>query len=100
MPSFMHLHAHSCYSVNDALPSVPEMVSRAAELGQPGMALSDHGVMGGTWQLYRECLDHGLKPFPGVELYYVENVETAREHKDRRRWHMGAIALDLTGYKQ
>ena len=96
---FFHTHVHSHFSVNDALHSVPEIIGSAAAMGQPGMALTDHGVMGGVFQGYNEARDHGMKFFPGVEAYLVRSVPDAKAHKDRTRWHVGLMALDYTGYK-
>jgi DNA polymerase-3 subunit alpha len=50
--SFVHLHCHSEYSLLDGLARIPQMVARAKELGQPAIALTDHGTMYGvtlTW---------------------------------------------------
>lgn len=96
---FFHTHVHSHFSVNDALHSVPEIVGTAARMGQQGIALTDHGVMGGVFQGYTEARDHGMKFFPGVEAYLVRSVPEAKAHKDRTRWHVGLMALNYEGYK-
>ncbi len=44
---FVHLHVHSYYSVLDALSPVSKLVDAAYADGQPGLALTDHGVMFG-----------------------------------------------------
>jgi len=53
--SFVHLHCHSEYSLLDGLSRIPDLVARAKELGQPAIALTDHGVMYGTMEFYREA---------------------------------------------
>ena len=51
-PNFVHLHVHSHYSLLDGLGKVPELVSRAVELGMPALAITDHGVMYGAIEFY------------------------------------------------
>lgn len=98
---FFHLHAHSHYSAKDAMGTVPQLVDRARRNGQPGLALTDHGYMAGTVELYRECAKAGLKPFPGVEAYFVHD-RFAREKGDPmgalKRYHMGLVAFTTEGY--
>ena len=52
--AFVHLHNHSEYSSLDGITHVKDMVARAAELGMPAIALTDHGVMGGCVELCDE----------------------------------------------
>lgn len=66
---FCHLHAHSAYSFLDGLAQPDALVARAAELGQPGMALTDHGVMFGAPQFFKACAKHGVKGIIGMEVY-------------------------------
>ncbi len=45
---FVHLHVHSEYSLLDGACRVEELAERAAELGMPAVAVTDHGVMYGV----------------------------------------------------
>ena len=54
---FVHLHVHSYYSVQDALSPVSKLVDAAYDDGQPGLALTDHGVMYGI----KEFTDYIIK---------------------------------------
>jgi DNA polymerase-3 subunit alpha len=92
---FFHVHAHSRYSWKDALPEVKDMVAKAVSLGQPALALTDHGNMAGTVQLYKECKKAGIIPFPGSEVYFVKD----RADKNAKRYHLGLLAVDLDGYR-
>ena len=49
------------------------MAARAAELGQPALGLTDHGVMNGAVDLYKACKKHGIKPIVGLEAYFVDD---------------------------
>ncbi len=64
-----HLHAHSEYSLLDGACKIEAMAARAAELGQPALGLTDHGVMNGAVDLYKACQKHGIKPIIGLEAY-------------------------------
>ena len=53
--AFVHLHNHTEYSLLDGLTHVKDMVRRAADLGMPAVAISDHGVMSGVVELSDAC---------------------------------------------
>jgi DNA polymerase-3 subunit alpha len=92
---FFHLHAHSMFSAQDALPNVKEMVAKAKANGQPGLALTDHGNMAGSVQLMKESYKAGLAPYCGSEMYFVHS----REDKRAKRYHLGLVAYNNEGYR-
>ena len=51
--NFVHLHVHSEFSLLDGLSRIDDLVQRAKELGQPAIALTDHGAMYGVMPFYR-----------------------------------------------
>jgi DNA polymerase-3 subunit alpha len=77
--------------------TVQAIVSRAAEVGMPGVALTDHGTMAGSIALYKACQKAGIAPFPGMEAYLVRDADDP-QHRDTR-YHLGLIALDHKGYQ-
>lgn len=89
-----NLHAHSQFSAQDALPEVKDMVATVKSYGHPALGLTDHGNMAGSVQLYKNCSEVGIKPFPGTELYVVHN----REDKKAKRHHMCVVAYTTQGY--
>lgn len=96
-------HTHSKYSVNDALPTVESIVTRAAQMNQRAVGLTDHGNMAGSVELYTECMKKGLLPFPGSELYFVPNTaQHKQDYKNKEvkasRNHLGVLAFTTTGY--
>jgi DNA polymerase III subunit alpha len=91
---FWHLHAHSRFSVKDALSSVEDMVATAARHRQPALALTDHGNMAGAVQLYTHAKKAGIVPFPGIEAY----VRTSKV-PDAKRYHIGLVAFSPEGYE-
>lgn len=104
VPKFWSVHTHSTYSAQDAVPSVREIVSRVAELGQPALGLTDHGNMAGSVELYQECKKQGVLPFPGSELYLVKSIaktKAVKGNKDKGggRYHIGVVAYSTKGYE-
>ena len=98
--SFVHLHAHSHYSLLDGLSKVPELIAKAKALGMPAVALTDHGVMYGLVEFYQEARRAGIKPILGVEAYVARNKHTdKRPNVDARPHHLILLAKNQTGYK-
>lgn len=101
---YWSVHTHSKYSVNDALPTVADIVKKAHTLGQKGVGLTDHGNMAGSVELYTECSKHGLAPFPGSELYFVPDTEQfkadwSNKTKKAETYHLGVLAYTTPGYE-
>src|SRR5882724_9839105 len=66
---FTHLHTHSHYSLLDGLPKIPDLLDYVKELGMDSVALTDHGVLYGAVEFYKEAKKRGIKPIIGVETY-------------------------------
>ncbi len=100
---FVHLHCHSMYSLLDGAQTIEGMVARARANGQPGLALTDHGVMFGTYKFYNTCKDQGIKPILGVEAYLVDDVskkyQDANGHTVRFEHHITLLAMNQTGWQ-
>jgi DNA polymerase-3 subunit alpha len=94
--SFVHLHTHSEYSLLDGLCRVPDMVARAKALGQPAIALTDHGTMFGVIQFYRAARAAEIKPIIGLEAYISAGPMTERK---RKHYHLLLLAENQTGYQ-
>jgi DNA polymerase-3 subunit alpha len=96
-PSAVHLHAHSEYSLLDGHCKIDAMAARAAEMGQPALGLTDHGVMNGAVDLYKACKKHGIKPIAGFEAYFVDDVKSIKEKPKYERNHLTLLAENDTG---
>lgn len=92
---FFHTHVHSEFSCLDGMADVEELVAKAAAYGQPGIGLTDHGNMSGVFQLYKAARKHGVKPFPGLEAYVVDDIAD----KKAKRHHLSLLAYTTEGYK-
>jgi DNA polymerase III subunit alpha len=96
--SAVHLHAHSEYSLLDGACKIDAMAARAAELGQPALGLTDHGVMNGAIDLYKACHKHGIKPIIGLEAYFVDDRHAIKEQVRYERNHLTLLAENDTGF--
>ncbi len=101
--AFVHLHNHTEYSLLDGATHVEAMVRRAAELGMPAVAITDHGVMSGVPALSEACdtveQDTGIrvKPIYGCEIYFTTDDELRRDTKPQL-YHMILLAKSNVGY--
>ena len=93
-----HLHAHSEYSLLDGACKIEAMAARAAELDQPALGLTDHGVMNGAVDLYKACKKQGIKPIAGLEAYLVEDREAIKEQSKYERNHITLLAETNQGF--
>ncbi|MHB8572754.1 MAG: DNA polymerase III subunit alpha [Candidatus Dormibacteria bacterium] len=97
---FVHLHAHSVYSLLDGHSRIPAMVRRAAELDMPAIALTDHGVLYGAVEFFQEAGRAGVKPIIGCEFYVAPRTMRDREFgKDSDPPHLTVLAADQQGYR-
>ncbi len=97
---FVHLHAHSMYSLYDAIGDVHDLVARAKELGYDAVALTDHGGLYGAIEFYEAATKAGIKPIIGVEAYLAPNKHTdKRAGIDNHSTHLTLLAETTEGYK-
>ena len=97
---FTHLHVHSHYSLLDGLPKIGEILDYVKELGMDSVALTDHGVLYGAVEFFKEAQKRGIKPIIGVELYVAfEKLEQKRPNIDNRRYHLVVLVKNEEGYK-
>jgi len=82
---FAHLHLHTEYS-RDGVNSVARYAQVAYELGQPAIAVTDHGHLFSL----SEGADLPVKYIPGCEVYVQDEMETKRHGSS----HLTLLALD------
>ncbi|HEY3282197.1 MAG TPA: DNA polymerase III subunit alpha [Armatimonadota bacterium] len=98
--NFVHLHTHSAYSLLDGAGKVKGLVKRAAELGMPALAMTDHGVMYGAVEFHEACLEAGIKPILGCEVYCAQRGRTDRDPRlDSSPYHLLLLAKNRAGYR-
>ena len=98
--SFAHLHVHTEFSLLDGSNKIKEYVSRVKELGMNSAAITDHGVMYGVIDFYREAKKQGINPILGCEVYVAPNSRFDREITggDDRYYHLVLLAENEEGY--
>jgi DNA polymerase III subunit alpha len=97
--NFTHLHVHTEYSLLDGSNKIKELVARVKELGMTSVAITDHGVMYGVIDFYREAKAQGIKPILGCEVYVTSGSRFDKEHNtDARYNHLVLLAENDTGF--
>ena len=63
-------------------------------------AITDHGVMYGTYQFWAACKDAGIKPILGCEIYVAFRSRFDKTAGiDNRRYHLTLLAKNFEGYQ-
>ena len=97
--SFVHLHVHTEYSLLDGACRIDAVAKRAAELGMPALAVTDHGVMYGAVAFYKACKAAGIQPIIGCEAYVApRSLRDKEQAKDRDYSHLVLLCRNETGY--
>ena len=97
---FVHLHVHTEYSLLDGSNKIKEYVARVKELGMDSAAITDHGVMYGCIDFYKEALAQGIRPILGCEVYVAPGSRFDRESGpgEDRYYHLVLLAENNQGY--
>ncbi len=94
---YAELHCHSALSLLDGA-SLPEaLAQRAAELGYPALALTDHDDLGGAVRFATACQAVGLEGILGAEL--TVRVPDPTTRSGHRRTHLVLLAESRDGYR-
>ncbi len=98
--AFTHLHVHTEYSLLDGSNKIKEYVKRIKELGMDSGAITDHGVMYGVIDFYKEAKVNGIKPILGCEVYVAPDSRFDKELTggEDRYHHLVLLAENNTGY--
>jgi DNA polymerase-3 subunit alpha len=100
---FVHLHLHTEYSTLDGACRIEDVVKKAAKLGMPAVAMTDHGNLFGAIDFYIACKKAKVKPIIGCELYVCgEGVK--KEHRaevpgKKNNYHLTVLAKNEEGFR-
>ena len=98
--SFVHLHVHTEYSLLDGACRIKDIPKKIKEMGQTGVAMTDHGVMYGSVEFFKACKKEGIKPIIGCEVYVAPASRFAKEKSSEGNYyHLVLLCKNETGYK-
>lgn len=98
--SFTHLHLHTEYSLLDGACRIKPLIKRIAELGQDSVAITDHGVMYGAVEFYKEAKEAGIKPIIGCECYVAaDSMYDKQGVASKVRHHLILLCENDIGYR-
>jgi len=98
--NFVHLHVHTEYSLLDGACRIKELVAKAKKYKMPALAITDHGVMYGVIQFYKEAIRQGVKPIIGCEVYVAPNSRFDKSTQRKETpYHLILLAKNNEGYK-
>ncbi|HPU41615.1 MAG TPA: DNA polymerase III subunit alpha [Acetivibrio clariflavus] len=100
MGKFVHLHVHTEYSLLDGANRIKDLIKRTKELGMDSIAITDHGVMYGVIEFYKEAVSNGIKPILGCEVYTAKRTRHDKQGTvDSDPGHLVLLAKNNHGYK-
>lgn len=100
MSGFTHLHLHSEYSLLDGACKIKELISKVKSMGQTSVAVTDHGVMYGIIEFYKQAKKEGIKPIIGCEVYVARRTRFDRMHEfDKGSHHLVLLCKNNEGYQ-
>ncbi len=97
--SFVHLHAHTEYSMLDGAAKIESYLDKVKELNQPGAAITDHGNLYGALEFYNSAIKKKLIPIIGYEAYVINDSRFERpDRENNKRYHLTLLAENTVGY--
>jgi DNA polymerase-3 subunit alpha len=99
--SFVHLHAHSAYSLSEGAIKADKLAALAAQGGMPAVALTDSANLFGALEFAQGCAAKGVQPIMGCQFFLgrAETEEPGRtiDPARNRPDPVVALALDAAG---
>lgn len=98
--NFTHLHVHTEFSLLDGFARIKPMFEKLKSMNMTSVAITDHGVMFGVVDFYKEALKHGIKPIIGCEVYTSRRGYTQKDPTlDKNSGHLVLLAKNNKGYQ-
>ncbi|MBR2043574.1 MAG: DNA polymerase III subunit alpha [Clostridia bacterium] len=100
MTDFVHLHLHTEYSLLDGCCRIGSLFDAVKARGQRAVAVTDHGVMYGAVNFFKEAKAAGVKPIIGCEVYVAPRSRFDKQRgPDSDYNHLVLLCKNETGYK-
>ena len=104
--NFVHLHAHTEYSLLDGAVRLvddrgkpSDLIKFIASHKMPALAMTDHGNLHGAIEFYGACQAEGVKPIIGMEAYVAPKSRLERSGTlSTSNNHLTLLAKNETGY--
>ena len=95
----VHLHLHTFHSILDGCGSVDNYVKLAREYNHPAMAITDHGTLSGTFEMFKKCKAAGIKSIMGMEAYVNNTMGQFEEKKhEGGNSHQSIFVMNKEGF--
>lgn len=95
---FTHLHVHTEYSLLDGAARIKALIQKCVSSGMDSLAITDHGVMYGVVDFYKEAKAQGIHPVIGCEVYVAPRSMADKENQDREMYHLILLCENQEGY--
>jgi len=89
------LHAHSTCSFLDGSGRSEQITEKLTQLGRKAAAITDHGNCFVHAYFSKDCIDAGIRPIFGCEMYMVPDIREPQRHKN----HLTVLASNVEGYR-
>ena len=100
MGNFVHLHNHTEFSLLDGASRIKKMIAQAKQQNMPAIAITDHGVMYGVIDFYKEAHKQGIKPIIGCEVYITSTSRLDKGVGEKENsYHLILLAENNEGYQ-
>ena len=97
---FVHLHLHTEYSLLDGCCRIDDLFAALKARGQKSVAITDHGVMYGVINFYKEAHKNGIKPIIGCEVYVAPKSRFEKDKNATDRYsHLILLCENNQGYE-
>ncbi|MFO7636006.1 MAG: DNA polymerase III subunit alpha [Clostridia bacterium] len=99
MKDFVHLHLHTEFSLLDGSIRIGNLMDKVVQSGMHSVAITDHGVMYGVVDFYKEAKKKGIKPIIGCEVYTAPRTRFDKTYEhDSDPGHLVLLCKDEEGY--
>ena len=96
--SFVHLHAHSSYSLSEGAIKADKLATLAKDAGMPAVALTDSANLFGGLEFAQGCAAKGIQPIMGCQLFLSRTASDDRPEAERQPPDpIVALAMDARG---
>lgn len=97
---FVNHHLHSCYSLLDCPTKVESIVDVLQQRGENCVNITDHGTLGASYTLWKECNKRKMKPILSCEAFVVESYKPIETKEDKYNYgHLILMSMNPKGWE-